>query len=57
VDASTCNDLYNVRWSGGRLVALGRFGTILRDSCGADREGVAAAASGPGPRKPRTVAR
>ena len=57
VDASTGNDLYNVRWTGGRLVALGRFGTILRDSCGADREGVSGATAPPGPRKSRTVGR
>ena len=55
-DSSTSNDFYNVKWSGGRLIALGRSGTILTDSCGAQRQGVAEPDQR-SRRNPRTVGR
>jgi hypothetical protein len=57
VESSTANDLYGVRWEGGRLLAFGRFGSILGDSCGAQRGSVGAAVTQPGRRAPRAVGR
>jgi len=57
VDSGTSNDLNTLRWSGGRLLVLGRSGTILRDSCGDDREAVSFSAGRTGPRTPPTVRR
>ena len=34
-DSGTSNDLLGVAWTGGRLLALGRSGTILTSRCDA----------------------
>jgi hypothetical protein len=46
-DSGTVNDLYGVRAVDGGLFAFGRFGTILRSSCGATAAAVSISGARP----------